>query len=243
MESDSIDFIETQKKILPLMLKSHRMLTAYIYANLFIIYGVMAWVGLVLWWMGLPFQLSIVAFALILIPLLISPLIYRQVKRTYPVIQHAKTVLLGARNELNANRSAGGLFTYITLLFKILHPEKEESAESEIERTRSALQKSKRNAVSEIIFQGFIFTLAFANFIIPDVLLIIEQSGFLGLLGNPIMLIIGFIFSLIVIRWGVFIRWHLLVRRWLKLYQGFIEWGEELERMAFSSEREGGVNP
>ncbi len=217
------------------MFKSHRMLTAYIYANLFIIYGIMAWVGLFVLWMGLPTELALIALVIIAIPVLIAPFLYRYVKRTYPIIQDAKKVLERAREDLDNRRSATGLSTYIALLFKILQTEKDESEEAKIEQTRKALRRSRFNALSEIIFQGFLFTLVSANFLIPEIILILEQSGFGGLLVNPIIVVVGALFIIFVIRWGVFIRWQLLARRWLRIYQGFLEWGEELERMILSS--------
>ncbi|MDF1539334.1 MAG: hypothetical protein P1Q69_10580 [Candidatus Thorarchaeota archaeon] len=217
MENTSIDFLEIQKKILRLMFKSHRMLTAYIYANVFIIYGIMVWVGLFILWMGLPLELALIAFTIIAIPLLAAPIIYRHVKRTYPIIQDAGKVLESVRADLDNRHSATGLSTYITLLFKIIQTEKDESEEADIEQTRMALRKSRFNVLSEIILQGFLFTLAFVNFLIPEILLILEQSGIGGLLANPIIVVIGILLIILAIRWGIYIQWQLLVRRWLRI--------------------------
>ncbi|MHA2425130.1 MAG: hypothetical protein ACXAEF_10100, partial [Candidatus Thorarchaeota archaeon] len=79
------------------------------------------------------------------------------------------------------------------------------------------------------------------NFLIPEFLAAIEQGGILLI---PTM-ILGFVIVILVARWFVFFYWRFLVKRWLRFYQGFIEWGSELERSFFNvaNNENGGSSP
>lgn len=94
-----------------------------------------------------------------------------------------------------------------------------------------------------MLFQGVSIILLIIQFIIPGVLPLLEASGSLVIL-LTIFLPLCFLIVLTAARWAVFVYWQLLMRRWLRLYRGFMVWAEELERMysISSEESTGGLN-
>ena len=88
--------------------------------------------------------------------------------------------------------------------------------------------------LSEIVFQAFLIVLLSYNFLIPGLIAILQHGG----PASSIFLFLGVIVIVLVSRWIVFLYWRLLARRWLRFYQGFMEWGEELERVFSSSTKD-----
>ncbi len=197
---------------------------------MFGMYIVMLWVVLLVAMMGLPLPLLSIAFVIIIIPILIAPLQYKSAKERFETLQQAGAALKEIEDILDETHVASGLASYIFLIFDVLRPvESQEDSDSgdEVENVRKHLSNLTTKVISEVIFQGVIYTILFVNFLIPEFISAIEEGGALLF---P-MIFLGVILVILVARWFIFLYWRVLVRRWLRFYQGFIAWGEELERI------------
>jgi hypothetical protein len=213
---------------------------AHIFGNVFSIYVVMLWVILVIWMMNLPFELLSIAAIIIIIPIIISPLQYKNTKNQFSLLQEAGRVLHDAEVAVDARQIAQGLTSYIFLIFDILRPSEgvvDEFEENEIERVRENLRSLTQKNIRDIIVQGCLVTALVVFFLIPEFQRVIAEGG-------PLLfpfVFLCFVAGLLIARWFIFLYWRLLISRWLRFYEGFMVWGEELERM-FSqpSENEAG---
>lgn len=203
----------------------------------------MLWVILVIAMMGLPLQLLSIATIIIVIPIIVTPLQYRSAKERFGTLQKAGEALREIEIALDERQVVSGLTSYIFLIFDVLRPidaPEDKTSENEVERLRKHIGNLTRKVLSEVIFQGVLYTLLIVNFLIPEIISAIEQ-------GSPLLIPLIFlpvILAILAARWFIFLYWRLLVRRWLRFYQGFISWGEELERLISQSntDHEGGTN-
>jgi hypothetical protein len=201
----------------------------HIFSTVFGMYIVMLWVVLLIAMMNLPFELLSIAVVIIVLPILIAPLQYKSAKEKFGALQHAGVALEEMENALDAKQIASGLTSYIFLIFDVLRPAEthiDAASENEIESLRKNLGNLTRKVITEVIFQGALYTLLIVNFLIPMFISEIEVGG-------PLLIPLVFlcvILAVLVARWFIFLYWRLLVRQWINFYEGFIVWGEELER-------------
>ncbi|MGY5882015.1 MAG: hypothetical protein RTV31_17355 [Candidatus Thorarchaeota archaeon] len=232
-QSENMDLLKGQKQTLQLMRKSHRFLMGHIFGSVFGVYLIVLWVILFVVIANLTGTLLLIALVLICTPLAIIPIQYRDLKQKYGILQQAGQILKESETVIDSKQLVSGLSSYVFLVFDLLRPVStgdDPTEMNEIEVARKSLQETTRKIISEIVFQAFLVFLLLYNFLIPGLIVLLEQGGsFL-----PIFLFLGFIVIVLVSRWFVFLYWRLLVRKWLLFYEGFIEWGEELERI-FSS--------
>ena len=237
-QSEIPDLLVNQKQTIRLMRRSHKFLMAYIFANAFSIYVIMSWVALTIWMLNLPFQLLSIATMIIIIPIIIFPFLYKRTKERFSLLQEAGKSLHDAEVAIDANQIAQGLTSYIFFIFDILRPSykiDDEFRENEVENVRKNLNSLTRDAICDIFTQGIFLTAIILYFLIPEFLEILEGGG-------PLLfplIILCFVIGFLIARWFIFLYWRFLIRRWLKFYQGFMAWGEELERM-FSEPSETG---
>jgi hypothetical protein len=202
----------------------------HIFSTVFGMYIVMLWVVLLIAMMDLPLELLSIAFIIIIIPIVTAPLQYRSAKERFGALQQAGVALKEIEEALEESQVVSGLTSYIFLIFDVLRPTDtryDASSENEVELLRKHMGDLTKKVVSEVIFQAMLYTLLIVNFLIPEFISAIEQ-------GSPLVFPLVFLFVVLVIlmaRWFIFFYWRLLVRRWLKFYQGFLAWGEELERL------------
>lgn len=228
--SEKPDLLVNQKQTIRLMRRSHMFLMAHIFGNVFSIYVIMLWVILVIWMMNLPFELISIAAILIIIPIIISPLQYKNTKNQFGLLQEAGRALYDAEVAVDARQIAQGLTSYIFLIFDILRPSEgivDEFEENEIEHVRENLRSLTQKNIRDIIVQGCLVTALVVFFLIPEFQRVIAKGGPLLF---PFMFLC-FVVGLLTARWFIFLYWRLLIRRWLRFYEGFMAWGEELERM------------
>jgi len=229
--------VEEQKKILPLMYRSHRLLKLYIYYSTAIIYLWMGWVVLFILWMELPPSLGIIALIVVGIPILIAPIVYRQMKRRYGYIIDAKKTLDRIQDSLNSQQAATGIFNYISLLLSIIKPD--ESKLKDMDKPIT-IRSFRINSISQIGFQILMIWLIFVNFFIPEILQLLETGGILAVLLNPVIVLMAIVLTITITGSAIFALWEFTVRKWLKIYQSFMTWGEDLERMVFSKDQDMG---
>lgn len=228
------DLLTGQKQTLRLMRRSHRFLMGHIFGSVFGIYLIMLWVILFVVIADLTGTLLLIALVLIATPILIIPIQYKDLKQKYGILQQAGQVLKDSEALVDSNQLVTGLTSYVFLVFDILRPadtSDDTREKHEIEEVRKSLKETTRKVISEIVFQAFLIVFLLYSFLIPGLIAALERGG-------PSLLIIlflGFIVIVFISRWIVFLYWRLLVRKWLRFYQGFIEWGEELERVFSSS--------
>ena len=207
----------------------------HIFSTVFGMYIVMLWVVLLIAMMDLPVELLSIASVIIILPILIAPLQYRSAKERFGALQQAGEALKEIEEALDDHFVVSGLTSYIFLIFDVLRPadaQDDVSSEDTVEHLRRHLGNLTRKVIGEVIFQFALYTLLIVNFLIPEFLSAIEQ-------GSPMLLPLVFlsiILFILMARWFIFLYWQLLVRRWLRFYQGFITWGEELERLFSISE-------
>jgi hypothetical protein len=201
----------------------------HIFSTVFGMYIVMLWVVLLIAMMGLPLELLSIAFIIIILPILIAPIQYRSAKERFGALQQAGAALREIEDALDDQFVVSGLTSYIFLIFDVLRPadtQNDASSENEVEHLRKHLGDLTRKVIGEVLFQAILYTLLIVNFLIPEFLSAIEQ-------GSPMLFPLVFlcvVLAILMARWFIFLCWRLLVRRWLKFYQGFLAWGEELER-------------
>ncbi|UCE11000.1 MAG: hypothetical protein JSW61_03455 [Candidatus Thorarchaeota archaeon] len=220
----------SQRRILRLMRRSHRFLMGHIFSTVFGMYIVMLWVVLVIAMMDLPLEHLSIAFVIIVLPILILPLQYKSAKDKFGALQQAGDALNEIQDTLDERQIASGLTSYIFLIFDVIRPGDtldDISSKNDAEHLRKNLSDLTRRVITEVIFLGAMYTYLIVNFLIPEFISAIEQGG--QLLFPLAFLCV--IIAVMVTRWFIFFYWRLLVGRWLKFYQGFIAWGEELERM------------
>jgi hypothetical protein len=202
----------------------------HIFSTVFGMYLVMLWVILLIAMMDLPFELLSIALIVIILPILIAPLQYKSAKNQFGALQQAGAALKEIEDALDQKHVVPGLTSYIFLIFDVLRPADtlgEMAPESDVENLRKHLAGLTRKVITEVIFQGALYTLLIFNFLIPEFLSALQQ-------GTPLLaplVFLGVIVAILVARWVVFFYWWFLARRWLSFYQGFIAWGEELERV------------
>jgi hypothetical protein len=202
----------------------------HIFSTVFGMYIVMLWVVLLITMMDLPLELLSIAFVIIIIPIVVAPRQYQSAKERFGALQQAGVALKEIEEALEERHIVTGLTSYIFLIFDVLRPtdpQYDPSSENEVERLRKHMGDLTKKVVSEILFQAVLYTLLIINFLIPEFITAIEQGG-------PLLFPLVFLCVVLVIliaRWFIFLYWRLLVRRWLKFYQGFLAWGEELERL------------
>ncbi|MFX0107486.1 MAG: hypothetical protein ACFE7R_04315 [Candidatus Hodarchaeota archaeon] len=229
-EPEQLKISATQREILRLMRRSHRFLMGHIFSSVFGMYSIMLWVVLVVAMIGMPLELLSIAAIIIVLPILVAPIQYRSAREKFGALQRAGTTLKEIEKALDEQHIVTGLTSYIFLIFDVLRPDDIQDdtfSENEVERLRKHLGNLTWKVVSEVIFQGLLLTLLIINFLIPEFVKAIEQGG-------PLLLPLVFlclIIAVLVARWVIFFYWRLLVRRWLRFYQGFLAWGEELERL------------
>ncbi|MHA2396227.1 MAG: hypothetical protein ACXAC0_05940, partial [Candidatus Thorarchaeota archaeon] len=230
------DLLTGQKQTLRLMRRSHRFLMGHIFGTAFGMYLIMLWVILFVVIAGLTGTLLLIALIIIGTPILIIPILYKELKQKYGILQQAGQVLKDSEALVDSNQIVIGLTSYVFLVFDILRPadtSDDTKEKYEIEEVRKSLNETTRKVIFEIVFQGFLIVLLLNNFLIPGLIAVLERGGPALL----IFLFLAFIVVVLISRWFVFLYWRLLVRKWLRFYQGFMEWGEELERV-FSSPSE-----
>lgn len=233
--------VEGQKNILPLMFRSHRLLTTYIYYSVSIIYLWLVWVIFFILWIQLPLELGLIAFVIIALPIVISPILYKNSKKTYSYIIKAKRTLEHTRDAIDMDQFATGISSYITLLFNILKPDEVREEGESVQESPVKLSSLRIKTASQSVVFVFLVVLVFQNFFIPEIVRLLEIGGILAVLANPVMVLMGFLLALMICGFVVIILWELTVRRWLRIYTGFQSWGEEIERMVRSDEGEGGL--
>ena len=251
MESDpheKAELLAQQRNILRLMRRSHRFLMGHIFSTVFGMYIVMLWVILLVALMGLPPPLLSIATLIIVIPILIAPLQYRSAKSRFRTLQIAGDSLKEIEKSLNESIVVSGLTSYIFLIFDVLRPDEykiHSKSENEIENLRNNLAGLTRKIVGEICFQSVLFYFLIVNFLIPEFIDAITSGSLIALTFAFSLVFLAIILIILSTRWIIFLYWRLLVRRWLRFYQGFISWGEELERMFMdsSNKNDGRANP
>lgn len=236
-EPEKHDLLTGQKETLRLMRRSHRFLMGHIFGAVFGMYLIMLWVILFVVIAGLTGTLLLIALVIIGIPIAVIPMAYKNLKQKFGILQQAGQVLKDSEGLIDSNQLVTGLTSYVFLVFDVLRPSEpveDVSEKNEIEDIRKSLNETTRKVISEIIFQGFLLVLLLNNFLIPGLITYLEVGGSALL----IFLVLGFIVIVLISRWFVFIYWRLLVRKWLRFYQGFMEWGEELERIFSTSSKD-----
>jgi hypothetical protein len=190
----------------------------------------MLWVVLLIAMMDLPFELLSIAAIIIAIPILVAPFQYRDAKERFGALQQAGAALKEIEEALGDNFVISGLTSYIFLIFDVLRPvdtQYEATSENEVEHLRKHLGDLTRKVIGEVLFQAVLYTLLIVNFLIPEFILAIEQ-------GSPMLVPLVFlcvVLAILMARWFIFLYWRLLARRWLKFYQGFLDWGTEMEKL------------
>ncbi|OLS19429.1 MAG: hypothetical protein ThorAB25_29320 [Candidatus Thorarchaeota archaeon AB_25] len=205
----------------------------HIFGSVFGMYLIMLWVILFVVIAELTGSLLLIALIIIATPIVFIPIQYKDLKQKYGILQQAGQVLKDSEALVDSNQIVTGITSYVFLVFDILRPVEISDGvkeKNEVEEVRKSLNETTRKVISEIVFQAFLIVLLLYNFLIPGMIAVLERGGPALL----IFLFLGFIVVVLISRWFVFLYWRLLVRKWLRFYQGFIEWGEELERV-FSS--------
>ena len=231
------DLLTGQRQTLRLMRRSHRFLMGHIFGAVFGMYLIMLWVILFVVIAELTGSLLLIALTIIATPLVFIPIQYRELKQKYAVLQLAGQVLKESESLADSNQIVTGLTSYVFLIFDLLRPADtgDDTKEShEIEDVRKSLNETTRKVISEIVFQAFLIVLLLYNFLIPGLMAIWQHGG----PALSIFLFLGIIVVVLVSRWIVFLYWRLLTRRWLRFYQGFMEWGEDLERVFSPSSKD-----
>jgi hypothetical protein len=226
--------LEAQKQIVRAMLSSHRLLTAYIYYIFSIIYLWMGWVLLFILWMGLPPSPGLIATLLIAIPVVLAPFLYKQFRTRYGYLIQAKNTLVATSKAESAHQMSSGISSYITLLFQIIMPMEGRPDEESGARVRISLRQLRIQSGSSLVLQLFMQYLVLTNFLIPEIVSLLASGGIIAVLLNPVIMVLGLLVAITITGILLFFLWEIQVRRWMRAYEDFLSWGEDIERMVSS---------
>jgi len=193
---------------------------------------------------GLPPTMLSIAGIIIIIPIIIAPLQYKSAKKRFGMLQGAGIALEDIETSLGTAQVLPGLTSYIFLIFEILRPSPQKrvtESDNEVENLRAQVSGLTRKILSEVIFQAVLFYFLITNFLIPELVTAIAEGSIFVL---PLVFLI-FVLIILIARWFIFFYWYFLARKWLRFYQGFMDWGQELEKTFFKTPdtTNGGLSP
>jgi hypothetical protein len=234
--------VESQKKTLQAMTRSHRLLMAYIYYENAVIYLWMGWVILFILWMGVPPTVGAIALLVIVLPVIMTPFLYKRFRLRYGYLLEARERLADMMRAESPDQFSRGISSYIALLLHIVKPTEEQDDNVLQGRTRAKLRDLRTQSWASLGFMLVLMYLVLTNFLIPEIIELLETGGVVAVLLNPVIMVLGALVAITISGIILYLLWEFQVRRWLRICNGLISWGEEIERMTslHSSDDEGG---
>jgi hypothetical protein len=231
--------VETQKRIVRAILRSHRLLTAYIYYMFSIIYLWMGWVLLFILWMQLPPSIGPIAVLLIAIPVVMTPFLYTRFRMSYGYLINAKNTLVAISRAESTHQISSSISSYITLLFQIIKPTKERPDEESRARAQINLRQLRIQSGSSLVLQLFMQYFVLTDFLIPKISSLFASGGIIAVLLNPVIMVLGLLLAITITGILLFFLWEIQVRRWMRTYEDFLSWGEDIERTVSTQSDQG----
>ena len=140
-------------------------------------------------------------------------------------MRSAKDFLDDAKKDINASKTAEDLTTYMNLLFPVLLPMKSPTSNTtmdEKQRIQKIIRTLRILPVVEVVILAIVI-FSFGSFFLrlPYVLSMLF----------PTLLIPFLLFNIVlmVVRFGIFLKWRQLISRWLNLYDALTTWQASLE--------------
>jgi hypothetical protein len=63
---------------------------------------------------------------------------------------------------------------------------------------------------------------------------LLASGGIIAVLLNPVIMVLGLLVAITITGILLFFLWEIQVRRWMRAYEDFLSWGEDIERMVSS---------
>lgn len=233
--------LESQKKTLQAVTRSHRLLMAYIYYENSVIYLWMGWVILFILWMGVPPTVGAIALLIIALPVIMTPFLYKRFRLRYGYLLEARGWLADMKRAESPDQFSRGISSYIALLLYIVKPT-EGHADVLQGRAQVRLRDLRIQSGASLGLMLVMMYLVLSNFLVPEIINLLEIGGLVAVLLNPVIMVLGVLVAITVSGVVLYLLWEFQVRGWLRIYQGLLSWGEEIEHLASSqsSDDEGG---
>ena len=143
-------------------------------------------------------------------------------------MRSAKDFLDDAKKDINASKTAEDFTTYMNLLFPVLLSAKspwmrnKESTMNENQRIQKIFRNLRILPVVEVVILAIVI-FSFVSFFL-------RRPYVLSML-SPTLLIPFLLFNIVlmVVRFGIFLKWRQLISRWLNLYGALTSWQADLE--------------
>lgn len=215
---------------------------AYIYYQNLVIYLWMGWVILFILWMGAPPTMGAIALLIIALPVIMTPFLYKRFRLRYGYLLEARERLADMKRAESPGQFSRGISSYIALLLHIVRPAEGQDDDVLQGQSRVRLRDLRIQSGASLGFMLILMYLVLANFLIPEIIDLLETGGVVAVLLNPVIMVLGVLVVITISGIILYFLWEFQVRRWLRIYHGLISWGEEIERMtsSHSSDDEGG---
>lgn len=179
---------------------------------------------------------------IIALPVIMTPFLYKRFRLRYGYLLEARERLADMKRAEGTDQFSRGISSYIALLLHIVRPTEVQDDDVLQGQSRVKLRDLRIQSGSSLGLMLILMYLVLANFLIPEIIDLLETGGVVAVLLNPVIMVMGVLVAITITGIILYLLWEFQVRRWLRIYNGLISWGEEIERMtsSYSSDDEGG---
>jgi hypothetical protein len=218
--------IDSQRELLPRLYQSHRLFVINFFASFLMIPLWFIWVVFFAAAIAESFEWFLLITASTWIALPYSVFRFWSRWKVFIIyLRSAKDFLDDAKKDINTSKTAEDLTTYMNLLFPVLLSIKSPTSNTTKDE-KQKIQKIIRNLrimpVVEVVILAIVI-FSFGSFFIR------YPYVFSQLLTTSIIPFLFFNIVLMVIRFGIFLKWRQLISRWLNLYDALTTWQANLE--------------
>jgi hypothetical protein len=218
--------IDSQRKLLPRLYQSHRLFVINFFATFLMVPLWYLWVVFFAAAIAESFEwfLLITASTWITLPFSVFRL-WSRWKVFIVYMRSAKDFLNDAKKDINASKTAEDLTTYMNLLFPVLLSMKSPTSNitiDEKQRIQKIILTLRIVPVVEVVILAIVI-FSFGSFFIRHPYILPQ------LLTTSIIPFLLFNILLMVVRFGIFLKWRQLISRWLNLYDALTTWQANLE--------------
>lgn len=218
--------IDSQRELLPRLYQSHRLFVINFFASFLMVPLWYIWVVFFAAAIAESFEWFLLITASTWITLPFSVFRFWSRWKVFIVyMRSAKDFLDDAKKDINASKTAEDLTTYMNLLFPVLLSMKSPTSNTTMDE-KQRIQKIIRNLrilpVVEVVILAIVI-FSFGSFFIRHPYVLPQ------LLTTSIIPFLLFNIVLMVVRFGIFLKWRQLISRWLNLYDALTTWQANLE--------------
>ncbi len=182
----------------------------------------------------MPPTVGAIALLIIALPVIMSPFLYKRFRLRYGYLLEARERLTDMRRAESPDQLSRGISSYIALLLHIIKPSEEQDDDVLQGQTRANLRDLRIQSGASLGFMLILMYFVLTEFLIPGIIKLLDAGGVVAVLLDPVIMVLGVLVAITVSGGLLYLLWEFQVRRWLRIYQGLLSWGEEIERMGSS---------